>query len=337
MIIKEAIINSEIELVKAFLKRFDLEYAIDIDKTYYLEIDEKIVGTISCSNYIIKCLAVDEAYQSENVSTILINQILDYFNSQQIYHYMVYTKPQYEIVFKSFGFKTLVKTNRVVMLEGGSENIFDTIHKMKVSIEFSTGPLEAIVDVASLVINANPMTIGHENLIEKAAMEHKVVIVFVLEEDKSEFSFKERFSLVYLATRKFGNVVVVPSTKYIISSSTFPTYFLKDKNIVDEEYALVDCLIFKDYFMKELNIKYRYVGTEENLRMKKYNDTLKQVLNDNLIIVDRFKNNNQVVSASTVRQLLKNNQIEEALKSIPNENIFVFKGMIQDKRYLSWK
>ena len=66
MNIKEAFLIEEFNNIKSFLQKFSLRLDDDVTKTFYIEEDEKIIGTISCAGYIIKCLAVDPFYQSEN-------------------------------------------------------------------------------------------------------------------------------------------------------------------------------------------------------------------------------------------------------------------------------
>ena len=106
-------------------------------------------------------------------------------------------------------------------------------------------------------------------------------VVDFLDSYKQEFDFKTRYSLVYLACKKYENVVVLPASKYIVSKLTFPTYFLK-KDIVDKEISLIDGLIFKEYFMKELKINTRYVGSETKEKMNDYNQSLKEILKEAL-------------------------------------------------------
>ena len=62
-----------------------------------------------------------------------------------------------------------------------------------------------------------------------------MLLFFLVEENKSVFPFDVRFKLVKQATKHLKNVHVLPSTPYIISRATFPTYFLKEtsKNISD--------------------------------------------------------------------------------------------------------
>ena len=79
--------------------------------------------------------------------------------------------------------------------------------------------------------------------------------------------------------------------------------------------------------MKILNIKMRYVGTETKGYMKVYNDTLKEVLEDKLTIIDRIDN----ISASTVRDLIKSGNIDKAMEVIPNGAKAIFYSIATSK------
>ena len=251
MIIKEAYLQEEIEKVKNFLSNFSLKLDTDVTKTLYMEDNDIIVGTISCANYIIKDLAVDPTYQSENLAGKLVNEMIQYFALNKIYSYQVFTKPMYKQIFLSLGFKEIVSTDKVIMLEGGTSSINEELDKIKKQLDMRFAVLDENSDIAALVINGNPLTIGHVHLIETASRLHQMVVVFIVEENKSEFTFEERISMAYLATRRLSNVCVIPSTKYIVSSITFPTYFLKDGNEVIKEVDIVsDRDIKKTSFMK---------------------------------------------------------------------------------------
>ena len=80
--------------------------------------------------------------------------------------------------------------------------------------------------VGAIVMNCNPFTNGHKYLIETARNKVDVLLIFVLEEDKSYFSYKDRMTMVKLGTADMGNVYVVPSGKFMISALTFPEYFV---------------------------------------------------------------------------------------------------------------
>lgn len=330
MEIKEAILDIELSMVKDFLASFDLRYESDIDKTLYIEEDGKIIASISKAKDIIKCLAILPSYQSENLSSILISKIIEKMHEENIHSYMVFTKAMYENTFINLGFRKLVSTSNTVMLEGGLETIDEAINKMKIKINAEYGNINQDISVGSVVMNANPITLGHQHLIEKSVLENDLTLVFVVQEDNQEFDFQSRYSLVYLTCKKYENVVVLPASKYIVSKLTFPTYFLKE-DIVEQEFTLIDALIFKNYFMEKLNIAKRYVGTESKEKMNDYNKTLKQILEDKLVLVDRIGLDNQIISASHVRKLLHEGNIEEALKYIPQECYSIFKLMAYGK------
>lgn len=331
MIIKEAFLQEEFNRVEQFLKKFSLKLDSNLTKTLYLENENNdIIGTISCQDYIIKDLAVDSNYQNENISNLLINEILNHFRINNIHNYQVFTKPEYKNIFLSFGFKMIVETDKVIMLEGGVYFIDDKINEIKNTLNNRFGYIDNNSDLAAIVINGNPITNGHMYLIEEASKLHKMVVLFVVEEDKSEFTFQERFSMAYLSTIRLGNVCVIPSSKYIVSSLTFPSYFL-DENEVQEQYSKVDALIFKNYFMKQLFIKKRYVGSESKSKMITYNQTLSEILAEQLVIVNRLSEDGEVISASKVRYLLKNNFIDEALKYVPKEVTLILRSIVYSK------
>lgn len=323
--IKEVFLEEEKERIIEFLSSFDLKLDDDIIKTFYIEENERIIGTVSVSGYIIKDLAVSKDSQGENIASQLISHVINYFASNLIYTYQVFTKTEYKNLFLSLNFHLLVETDRLVMLEGGVHNIDNALDDIRRQLNVRFAPINENSDIGCVVINGNPLTIGHEYLVSRVTKKHSMVIVFIVEEDKSLFTFKERLGMAYLTFHKYDNVLVIPSSKYIVSSLTFPTYFLKSDE-VNEEMAMIDGLIFRDYFMKKLFIKKRYFGSEINCKMSSYNEILKSILGNKMEIISRLEINKEIVSASTVRLLLKKNKVEEALKFIPNECHFIIRN-----------
>lgn len=66
-------------------------------------------------------------------------------------------------------------------------------------------------------------------MIETASKLCKKLYVFVVEEDKSIFKFKDRIELVKKGTADLKNVLVLPSGKFMISAITLTDYFNKSK------------------------------------------------------------------------------------------------------------
>jgi len=170
----------------------------------------------------------------------------------------------------------------------------------------------------AIVMNCNPFTLGHKYLIEHAASKTEHLYIFVVEEDKSEFSFKDRYKLVKQNTKDMQNVTVLPSGKFIISSLTFDAYFgksgISEQQAVEQD-ASFDLLIFAAAIAPTLNIKTRFVGQEPfDPLTRHYNEEMKTLLPEygcNVVEIPRLEKDGGAVSASRVRKLLKDGNFEE--------------------------
>ena len=175
--------------------------------------------------------------------------------------------------------------------------------------------------VGCIIAHANPFTLGHRYLIETAAKECAQVHVFVLSEDRGMFPAGTRLEMVKEGCRDLANVHVHPSGPYMVSSATFPSYFLKDKHKTGEIHCELDVKLFAEKIAPALGITRRYVGTEPNCTVTAaYNAQMKQMLPDygiELIEVERKTLDGQPVSASRVRKLMEQNRLEEAAALLP--------------------
>lgn len=333
MNIKEVVLPVEKERIASFLEQFSLRYEDNVDQTVYIEDGDGIIATLSASKYILKCLAVKPEYRSENLAVTLVSEMIKRLHADGIYYFQVFTKPEYREVFASLGFNLIIQTDKVAVMEGGEGDINSCIEKMRVQMKYSLGmdSVSGDSDIGCAVINGDPFTNGHLKLVEYAAAMHKFVLVFIVQEDSSYFTFKERYAMAYLALRQMSNVLVLPSSEYIVSKATFPGYFLKSADETTAEYAKYDALIFEKYFIPRLGIRKRYVGSETAAYMRIYNQTLQAVLKDKLEILPRFEENGEIISASKVRSLLKEGKQEDALKFIPRSNYSVIKAILSSK------
>ncbi len=180
--------------------------------------------------------------------------------------------------------------------------------------------------VGAIVMNANPFTNGHQYLINKALDNVDYLYVFVIEEDKSFFSFNDRFNLVKSNCANFQNVSVIPTGNFIISQNTFGGYFQKenatdsDVNSMDFD-PTIDVQIFGERIAKVLNITTRFAGSEPNCKVtNRYNETMKNLLpiyGVNFVEIERLEVDNNVVSATTVRNFIKNKEFEKIKPLVP--------------------
>ncbi|MGL4999039.1 MAG: [citrate (pro-3S)-lyase] ligase [Cetobacterium sp.] len=306
--------------LKNFLLKFDLIFDESIDYSLVIRKDEEIIASASKTKNIIKCFAIDDSLRGEGVTNTLVTNLLNKCFEEGIFHNFVFTKPSNEEIFKGVGFKTISKTDKVSLLEIGIDSIEKSIKNIKNEINWSENSNNGL-----LIMNCNPFTLGHQFLIEHASKEMDNVLVFIVEEDKSSFPFEDRIELVKKGTKHLQNVIVLPSTEYIISSATFPNYFLKKEDNSLYEFMKLDTLITAEHFCSKLNISTRFVGEEPYCEItKKYNETMIETFkkfNLNVIIIPRKKSNEKAISASRVRELLKNNEFDEIKNLVPKTTL----------------
>lgn len=307
--------------VKNFLVNQGLRFDDNVEYTIALYDYDKIVATGSFDGKILKCIAVEESYKGMGISNKIVSNLINEQYRRGNNHFFVYTKPNNYKMFKDFGFYKIEEVpNKVLLLENdpnGIRSFLDKIQKKRVEGKI----------VSSVVVNCNPFTLGHKYLIEKASEESDVVHVFVVSEDKSVFSANVRYKLVEEGLRHLKNVVIHKGEEYIISSATFPSYFIKKLDEVVKIHTLLDIKIFAEYIVPTLGINRRYVGEEPSCEVTRtYNNTMKELLpryNVEVIEVPRIGVGNNITSASRVRKLIKENNFLE-LKNLIPESTYKF-------------
>ena len=284
-------------LWQAFLNKAGLEPDENLQATVLIWEDGEIIATGSRQDHILKCIAVDDLHQGEGLTGTLLTQLRQDAFASGYKHLFLYTKPKNKWMFSSLFFYPIAQTKDVLLMENKEHGIRDFLDTLP------NGQAQGTVGAA--VMNCNPFTKGHRYLIETAARECDHVYIFVLSEDKSEFSAQDRMNMVRLGTADLPNVTVLPTGPYLISSATFPTYFLKDREQAGTVQCLLDIDIFCKYYAPKFSITRRYVGTEPLSPMtNQYNRALLAALPEKGIQVcqiKRLEQNDTPVSASAVR------------------------------------
>lgn len=136
--------------------------------------------------------------------------------------------------------------------------------------------------------------------------------------------------MVQAGTEDIPNVTVLPTGPYLISSATFPTYFLKDKDHLPQIQCQLDIAIFTGYFAPRLGITTRFVGTEPfSASTAMYNRALQADLPPAGIAlreIPRREVDGQAVSASAVRKLLGEGRGAEAAALLPETTLAILKN-----------
>ncbi len=231
------------------------------------------------------------------------------------HHLFIFTSPKSARIFTQFGFYPVAETEEAALLE----NRKDGARKFVAGLENPRPEDEK--PVAAIVANCNPFTNGHRYLVERAAAASGLVHLFVLSADKSRFSAADRMAMVAAGVADLGNVVVHPTSDYLISPATFPSYFIKDKVRAEGINCALDLTIFAQCFAKPLGIVRRYAGTEPTDEVTRaYNSQMRDILprfGIEVIETPRLERDAVAVSASRVRALLDEGRLEEAGKLVP--------------------
>ncbi|MDF2698792.1 MAG: citC [Haloplasmataceae bacterium] len=308
--------EKQVNYIIQFLKKFNLEYENDIDYTIAVYDKDKLIGTASKHQNVLKCFAVNEDYQGLGIVNTLVKTIEDQMFKQGIYHFFIYTICCNKEKFQSLGYSEIISAHNITLLEHGIHQINSYLNNLKIKYNISQNPK------ACIIMNANPFTLGHRYLIERASRENDEVIVFVVSEDQSKFPFSVRFHLVSIGVKDLTNVKVIETGPYLISNATFPTYFLKQKTDVVELQTKLDCEIFLKYYKEIFNINVRYVGNEPYCEVTNtYNQVMSDLLPKNGIcvkVINRIEVNKQIISASKVRENLENHNFEQLRLLVPD-------------------
>lgn len=179
--------------------------------------------------------------------------------------------------------------------------------------------------VGAIVMNCNPFTLGHQYLAETAANQVDVLLLFVVEEDRSFFAFQDRIAMVREGTAHLKNVFVLPSGKMMISTVTFPGYFQKEMPHAEDLDVSLDVSVFGAYIAEAFHITVRFVGEEPfDIVTRNYNESMKRLLpayGVQVAEIPRKTSGGAPISATRVRKLLKEKKLE-ALKELVPESTY---------------
>jgi [citrate (pro-3S)-lyase] ligase len=316
--------GAALEALRVFLASQSLEYDAGVSFSACVYDGERLVGTGSLDGAVLKCIAVDPDYQGGGVAAAVVTELVKRAFSQGLRHLFLFTKPSNEDLFASLGFYAIAKTRDALLMENQRDGLARFIASLK--NPYRAAPLEAGTVTGAVVANCNPFTRGHQYLIERAASQCAWLHLFILSEDKSEFTAEARRNMAAAGTAHISNVIVQPTGPYLVSGATFPDYFLKkaalSKDITPADVnGALDLALFAERLAPPLGITRRFVGAEPFSPMTaRYNALMQEMLPHYGIAVTelpRLEQNGQAISASRVRTLLKAGDLEAARHLTP--------------------
>lgn len=297
-----------------FLNQANIRHEDNVEFVYGVFEGDQLIATGSIYQNILKCIAVCKDFTGGATLSQLISHLMSEVLDRGFKACYVYTKPDTTQSFEYLGFKEIGRVDGELVFLEKAINGFDSYLESIQQYRHEDGVSAAIV------MNANPFTKGHQYLVESAAAAVDYVFVFVLSEDASAFPAAVRKQLVMAGVSHLDNVTVLDTGSYMVSSQTFPSYFLKESSDVTRIQAELDASIFKNRIAKTMNIRVRFVGEEPFSEATNiYNTALKTVLEPEvqLRIIPRKQEGDVVISATRVREHLYLNDLEFVKELVP--------------------
>lgn len=320
--------------VRELLSRAGIGWDDGVEFTVVLEDDDgRALATGSRQDNVLKCIAVDPAAQGEGYAATVVTELVKNGIMSGREHLFIFTSPKSAALFTQLGFSKVAGTADAVLLENRANGVRDFVAGLE-NPPLPAGGGSGGGVVAAIVANCNPFSFGHRYLIETAARECARVHLFILSADKSRFSTADRMAMVRAGVADLANVIVHPTSDYLISAATFPEYFIKDKAKAAGINCGLDLTVFAERFAKPLGIARRYVGTEPTDEVTlAYNRQMQAVLPKfgiEVVEVPRLEKNGAAVSASRIRALLDEGRFDEIDLLAPPATAAFLRGLHGD-------
>lgn len=310
----------EIAQRDALLARSGLKKDARLDYSAGVFDEGRLIATGSCAGSTLRDIAVDTGYQGQGLLSLLLQHLITTQYARGNYHLFLYTKPSSAPFFADLGFSEIARDEAHTVF---MENRHMGFSRYLAQLIAQSGDA-ALRPSGALVMNANPFTLGHRYLAEHAAASCETLHLFVVSEDVSAFPAADRMELVRAGTAHLPNVIYHMTGPYLISQATFPSYFLPDEETAAASQARLDAAVFSR-IAQTLSITQRFLGTEPTSRVTAlYNETLAAVLPQKGIrckILPRLELGGRCVSASTVRQALKDGDWNTAEQMLPDSTL----------------
>jgi [citrate (pro-3S)-lyase] ligase len=234
---------------------------------------DALVGAGARAGDVLKMIAIDPAHQSGALLGEVVGELVRLGLAAGHDALFVFTRPAHAPSFEALNFALLASHARVALLEyGGRFEAWLAAGRGAAAVERPGG-------AAAVVVNANPFTLGHRHLVERAARRAGTLYVFVVREERSAFPFEVRLRLVREGTADLPNVVVLDTSRYAVSAVTFPAYFLGQADPVAEIQMELDATLFGARIAPAFGITRRFFGTEPTcVTTRAYNAAMRRVL-----------------------------------------------------------
>lgn len=327
---------------EALLHTADLKSDPPYSVVYGIYEEGRLVATGARDENRLKCIAIQKDHQGGPLFNRLLSGLITDALDAGLDKLFLYTKAEAAEAFRHLGFQSLAATPEgVTFMERGKPDLDDYLAELAQEVqayEAIHGPAQGPVE--SIVMNANPFTLGHRALIEDALTRAKRLHLFVLSEESSLVPAPVRLRLVQEGTADLPGILIHPTRDYIISAASFPSYFMKKVTEGTEAQAKLDAILFRDRVAPVLGIDSRTIGDEPYDSVTfTYNRCLKDMLEGkiHLTLLPRVRSQDGItISASRVRGLLMAGDIKRIRPLVPPSTYRFFSSATGRDLVASW-
>ncbi|WP_114394006.1 [citrate (pro-3S)-lyase] ligase [Oleisolibacter albus] len=316
--------------IRQLLTRCGLDYEEHIQVFVACRHEGRLVACAGLESNIVKCCAIEPDLRGGSLSLTLLSEVVHLAYERGHSHLFLYTRPENVSFFQGCGFYPLAEVpGYVTLMENtpvGIRSYCDRLRTKRI----------AGAKIGAIVINANPFTLGHQYLVRLAAAQCDWLHLFVVSEDVSFVSYRDRYALVEQGVQGIERLTLHHGSQYMVSRATFPDYFFKEKGVVGDCCTAIDLLLFRRYIAPALGITHRFVGTEPFCETtRKYNADMKYWLQTadaaapavTVIEEARTRAGGTPISASEVRRLLRSRDVDRIRALVPSATF----ELLQDK------
>lgn len=277
--------------------------------------DGYLCATGSCFANTLRCFAVSSACRGEGLMNLVVSHLCEVQAGRGNSHIFLYTKAANTGIFRSLGFYEIATVpGKLTFMENRRTGFSDWLSGLQ-------RPEIPYKEISAVVMNAAPFTLGHRALLEKACEASDAVHLFVLSEDSGPIPPEDRFRMVQAGVCDLDKIILHQSGPYIISSATFPEYFLDGADEISATHAELDIEVFAK-IAAALGIRTRFVGDEPFSRITEiYNRIMTEKLpaaGVRCTVIPRFTTEGRIVSAGQVRQYIHDGDLVNAYAMLPS-------------------
>lgn len=102
--------------IAQFLKENDLSVDTTVEIFITVTRDDRLIACGGIAGNIIKCVAISETVRGEGLALTLATELINLAYERHCTHLFIYTKTEYEALFKQCGFSTLTSVPGIMVL-----------------------------------------------------------------------------------------------------------------------------------------------------------------------------------------------------------------------------